>query len=162
MTENKRENLYPKVPLKWIAALRIMVGIMFLTTWGFNLIEGFYTPDGLLRFFTEIFPQNENPLAFYGAFINNVILPIRDVFAPFQLVAEGLMGLALLVGLFTPFFSVAGIFFLLNTFLATLGHDWPWAYILPIGILTVTAITRAGRVWGLDGYLHKRFGSLSG
>jgi uncharacterized membrane protein YphA (DoxX/SURF4 family) len=151
----------PKASLKWIAALRIMIGLMFLTTWGFNLIEGFYTPDGLLRFFTEIFPQSENPLALYAAFINGVILPIRGIFAPFQLVAEGLLGLALLVGAFTPLFSLAGIFFLTNTFLATLGHDWPWAYILPIGILVVTAFTQAGRAWGVDTYLLSRFGERS-
>lgn len=145
-----------KISLKWIAGLRMMLGVMFLTTWGFNLLEGFYTPDGLLRFFTELFPQSENPLAVYAAFINGVILPIRTVFAPFQLIAEGLLGLALLTGLFTRFFSWAGIFFLINTFLATLGNDWPWAYIMPIGILVVTAFTNAGRVWGVDGYLHRR------
>lgn len=154
--QHELEQSTTRVSLKWVAALRIMVGLMFLTTWGFNLIEGFYTPEGLLRFFTELFPQSENPVVIYGVFINNVILPMRNVFAPFQLVAEGLMGLALLIGLFTPFFSLAGIFFLLNTFLATLGHDWPWAYILPIGILAVTAFTRSGHVWGLDGYLHRR------
>jgi uncharacterized membrane protein YphA (DoxX/SURF4 family) len=148
----------PIVSLKWIAGLRIMIGVMFLTTWGFNLLEGFYTPEGLLRFFTEIFPQDENPLAFYAAFVNGVILPIRNIFAPFQLVAEGLLGLALLIGLFTPFFSWAGIFFLLNTFLATFGNDWPWAYFMPIGILVVTAFTQAGRAWGLDAYLLDRSG----
>jgi len=159
--DNQRDKQAPRASLKWIAALRIMIGLMFLTTWGFNLIEGFYTPDGLLRFFTEIFPQSENPLAIYAAFINGVILPVRGVFAPFQLVAEGLLGLALLVGAFTPLFSLAGIFFLINTFLATLGHDWPWAYILPIGILMVTAFTQAGRAWGVDTYLLSRFGERS-
>jgi uncharacterized membrane protein YphA (DoxX/SURF4 family) len=159
--DNQRDKQAPRASLKWIAALRIMIGLMFLTTWGFNLIEGFYTPDGLLRFFTEIFPQSENPLAFYAAFINGVILPVRGVFAPFQLVAEGLLGLALLVGAFTPLFSLAGIFFLINTFLATLGYDWPWAYIMPIGILVVTAFTQAGRAWGVDTYLLSRFGERS-
>lgn len=153
-----RERSAPHPLLKWIAALRIMLGVMFLTTWGFNLLEGFYSPDGLLRFFTEIYPQSENPLAFYAAFINSVVLPIRGAFAPFQLVAEGLLGLALLIGAFVPLFSLAGIFFLVNTFLATLGHDWPWSYIMPIGILVVTLFTRAGRAWGVDAYLLERFG----
>ncbi|MFO7624462.1 MAG: DoxX family membrane protein [Anaerolineales bacterium] len=152
-TKNKYFNL-----LKWMATLRIMVGIMFLSTWGVNILKGFYTPDGLRLFFTEIYPQSENPLAFYAAFIDNVILPIRNVFAPFQLVSEGVLGLALLSGAFTPFFSLAGIFFLVNTFLASLGHDWPWSYLLPIGILAATYFTRAGRVWGVDALLLKRFG----
>ena len=147
-----------KVSLSWIAVLRIMMGLVFLTTWASNLSKGFYTSDGLYRFFTEVYPQVDNPLAFYAAFINHVILPIRSIFASFQLVAECVMGLALLVGAFTPLFSLAGAFFLINTFLASLGHDWPWSYIMPITILAVLFFTRAGRALGVDVFLLKRFG----
>lgn len=147
--------------LEWIALLRIMIGLMFLTTWGSNLLRGYYTPEGLQTFFTSVFPQAENPLTWYAAFINNVILPARNVFAPFQLVAEFILGLALLLGALTPLSSLAGIFFLANTFLATLGHDWPWAYAMPIGILGVIFITRAGRALGVDMYLYRRFGDRS-
>lgn len=147
-----------RISLSWIALLRIMVGLVFLTTWTSNLLKGFYTSNGMLHFFTEVYPQSENPLGFYAAFINNIILPIRSIFAPFQLVAEFTLGLALLVGVFTPFFSLAGIFFLINTFLATLGHDWPWSYLMPIMILVVVLFTHAGRVLGVDTYLLKRFG----
>jgi uncharacterized membrane protein YphA (DoxX/SURF4 family) len=136
----------------------MMMGVIFLTTWLINLLNGFYTPDGLLAFFTDIYPQSENPLTWYAGFIEGVILPIRAGFAPFQLVSEFVMGLALLVGAFTPLFSLAGIFFLVNTFLASLGHDWIWSYLMPIGILAVTLFTRAGRSLGVDAYLLKRFG----
>ena len=148
----------PQSPLFWLALLRMMIGLMFLTTWASNLLKGFYTPDGLQIFFTQVFPQSQNPLTWYAAFINTVILPSRGVFAPFQLIAEFGLGLALLVGLFTPLFSLAGIFFLLNTFLATFGHDWPWAYAMPVGILGVCFLARAGRSVGLDAYLRQRFG----
>ena len=148
----------PKVPLSWIAVLRIVVGLMFLLTWLPNFLDGVYTPDGLLIFFTEEFPQSENSLGFYAHFIDGVIIPIRHVFAPFQLVAEFLLGLAILVGAFTPLASIAGIFFLINTMLATFGHDWLWSYILPISILVVTLFTHAGRAIGVDAYLVKRFG----
>jgi uncharacterized membrane protein YphA (DoxX/SURF4 family) len=142
----------------WLALLRIMVGLVFLTTWGSNLLKGFYTPDGLVNFFTNVFPQSENPLGFYADFIENVILPARAIFAPFQLVAEGVLAVALIVGVFTPFFSVAGIFFLINVFLATFEHDWPWAYWMPMGILGVMLLTRSGRSLGVDAWLLKRFG----
>ncbi len=148
----------PKVALSWLALLRIMIGVMFLTTWFSNLQKGFYTPEGLLNFFTQVFPQSENPLVWYAGFIQSVILPVREVFAPFQLVAEFLLGAALLLGVLTRLFSLAGIFFLVNTFLATFGHDWPWAYGLPIGILGVIFLAGAGRSLGLDVYLAKRFG----
>ncbi len=147
-----------KDPLFWIACLRIMIGIMFVTTWLNNIREGIYTPDGLVKFFTVDFAQSENPLGFYAAFIMNVILPIRSFFAPFQLITELILGLALLFGFLTPFFSLVGIFFLINTFLATFGHDWPWAYFMPITILAVTFLSKAGRSVGIDAYLLKRFG----
>jgi uncharacterized membrane protein YphA (DoxX/SURF4 family) len=148
----------PVTSLTWLALLRVMVGLVILTSWFSNLGKGFYTPDGLLNFFTHVFPQSENPLTGYAAFINGVILPIRSVFAPFQLIAEFTLGLALLLGGFTRLFSLAGIFFLLNTMLATFGHDWVWSYLMPIGILGVIFLAHAGRAWGIDRLLLKRFG----
>jgi uncharacterized membrane protein YphA (DoxX/SURF4 family) len=142
-----------RIPLLWIALLRILLGILFLTTWYSNLSKGFYTPDGLIDFFVNVFPQSENPLAWYAAFINGIILPIRGFFAPFQLVSEFLIGLFLLLGLFTPLTSFAGIIFIFNTFLATFGHDWPWSYGMMLAILGVVLVTRAGRSIGIDNLL---------
>ena len=140
------DDFEPKVPLTWVGFLRIMVRSDVFVNLATQFLDGLYTPDGLLFFFTEEFPQSENSLVFYANFIDSVILPIRNVFAPFQLVAEFILGLAILVGVFTPLASIAGIFFLINTMLATFGHDWLWSYILPISILVVTLFTHAGRV----------------
>ena len=147
-----------RVPLAWISLLRIILGVLFLTTWASNLSKGFYTPDGLLEFFSSVFPQSENPLAWYAAFINGFIIPIRGFFAPFQLVTEFLIGLFLLLGLLTPLTSFAGLIFILNTFLATFGHDWPWSYATILGILGVIMLTKAGRSLGIDNLLFKRKG----
>jgi uncharacterized membrane protein YphA (DoxX/SURF4 family) len=146
----------PLVSLSWIALLRILMGVLFLTTWLSNLNKGFYTPDGLLNFFTNVFPQSNNPLTWYAAFIDNVILPIRGFFAPFQLIGEFLLGLFLLMGFLTPWTSAAAAFFIINTFLATFGHDWPWSYATIEGILFVVFFTRAGRSLGVDAWLSKR------
>ena len=146
----------PQIALSWVALLRIMIGLLFLTTWYSNLNKGFYTPDGLLDFFTNVFPQSNNPLGWYAAFIEGVILPIRGVFAPFQLVTEFLLGLFLLIGFLTPWTSAGAAFFILNTFLASFGHDWPWSYGMILGILFVVFFTRAGRSLGLDARLADR------
>ena len=147
-----------RVPLFWISLLRIMIGLLILTTWGSNLAKGFYTPEGLLNFFTNVFAQTDNPLTWYAAFIENAIIPLRHVFAPFQLISEFLLGLFLLLGLFTPLTSVFAAFFILNTFLATYGHDWPWSYGMILGILFVVFMTRAGRSLGLDNLFYNRRG----
>jgi uncharacterized membrane protein YphA (DoxX/SURF4 family) len=147
-----------RVPLVWISLLRILLGILFLTTWYSNLSKGFYTPDGLVDFFTNVFPQSENSLTWFAAFIDGVIIPIRGFFAPFQLVTEFLIGLFLLLGLFTPLTSLAAIFFIINTFLATFGHDWPWSYAMMLAMLAVILITQAGRSIGIDNLLYNRRG----
>ena len=147
-----------RVPLAWISLLRILLGVLFLTTWASNLSKGFYTPDGLVDFFTNVFPQSENPLTWYATFIDGVILPIGGFFAPFQLVAEFLIGLFLLLGFLTPLSSFAGIIFILNTFLATYGHDWPWSYAMMLAILGVVLVTKAGRSLGVDKLLLDRRG----
>ncbi len=155
ITKNYKE---PKVPLFWVSLLRIMLGLLFLTTWWSNQSKGFYTPDGLQYFFTQVFPQSGNSLSWYAAFIDNIILPARSAFAPFQLVTEFLIGVFLLAGFLTPYTSAAGAFFILNTFLATFGHDWPWSYVMILGILFVLFFTRAGRSLGIDGILVRKRG----
>lgn len=147
-----------RVPLVWISLLRILLGVLFLTTWYSNLSKGFYTPDGLVDFFTNVFPQSENSLAWYAAFINGLIIPVRDLFAPFQLVTEFLVGLFLLLGFLTPLTSFASIIFIINTFLATFGQDWPWSYAMMLAMLAVVLVTRAGRSIGVDNLLYNRKG----
>jgi len=156
--ENLLATKTQRVPLVWISLLRLLLGILFLTTWSSNLTKGFYTPDGLVDFFTNVFPQSENPLAWYAAFINGIILPIRGFFAPFQLVTEFLIGVFLVLGFLTPLTSFAGIIFIINTFLATFGHDWPWSYGMMLAILAVVLVTKAGRSIGIDNLLYDRRG----
>lgn len=151
-----------QVPLAWIAALRILAGLVILTTWASNLAKGFYTPDGLVVFFSDVFPLSENPLTWYAAFIERVILPWRAPFATFQLMGELLLGLALLAGILTPLACVAGLVFVANVFLATFGADWPWSYGMLFAILGVCFFTRAGRSLGLDALLLKRYGEARG
>ncbi len=144
--------------LHWVALLRMMLGVLLLTTWFSNLNKGFYTPDGLQYFFTDVFPQSANPLGWYANFINGVILPIRGFFAPMQLIGEFLLGLFLLIGLLTPLTSILTAFFILNTFLASFGHDWPWSYFTILGILFIVFVTRAGRSLGVDAWLLNKRG----
>lgn len=156
--KNLRALQSPRIALFWVALLRIMLGLLFLTTWASNAAKGFYSAEGLRVFFSEVFPQTANPLRWYAAFINDVILPIRHLFAPFQLLTEGVIGLFLLIGLFTPLTSLAAAFFILNTFLATFGQDWVWSYATILSILGVVFFTRAGRSLGIDARLLQRRG----
>jgi uncharacterized membrane protein YphA (DoxX/SURF4 family) len=148
----------PKVSMFWIVLLRIMLGLLFITQWYDNLVSGLYTPSGLEGLFNYFFEASSNPLTFYMAFVENVILPIAPFFTKIQLVTELLMGIALLIGFLTPLTSIFAAFFILNTFLASWGADWPWSYLTILSILGVLFFTRAGRSLGVDAWLADRFG----
>lgn len=148
----------PKTPLFWVALLRIMLGLLFLTQWYDNLAKGIYTEDGLNGLFEYFFSTSDMPLEWYMDFIDELVMPITPAFAVFQLVAELFIGLAFIFGFFTPLVSLGAAFFILNTFFLSYGADWPWSYLTILSILGVLFFTRAGRVIGIDAWLLERAG----
>ena len=142
-----------------VAVLRITIGVILVATWYDNLREGIYTADGIVGLFNYIFNDIGGGPAFYRAIINGTILQAPGLFAGFQLVAELLMGLALLFGLFTPLAAAGAALFFFNLFLAYLGgQEWIWTYVLLTVSALVVALSQAGRAWGLDSMLLRRLG----
>jgi uncharacterized membrane protein YphA (DoxX/SURF4 family) len=145
-----------------VALLRITLGVIILATWLENLQKGLYTGDGLTGFFNWLFDAqngNASSLTFYKSFLDSVIIPMAGVFAVFQLVAELLMGVALLVGGFTRFFGLAAMLFFLNLFLAYFGgQEWIWVYVLLFMSSLAVTLSHAGRRWGLDQWLVQKRG----
>ena len=73
------------------------------------------------------------------------------------------MGLALLVGLFTPLAAVGAALFFFNLFLANFGgQEWIWTYVLLTVSALVVALSQAGRAWGVDILLLRRLGEPPG
>ncbi|MCY3897896.1 MAG: DoxX family membrane protein [Caldilineaceae bacterium] len=145
------------------AILRITLGVILIVTWFKNLQDGIYTADGIVGLFNYLFNDNGGGPAFYRALINGTILQVPGLFAVFQLVGELLLGLGLLVGLFTPLAALGAALFFFNLFLAYLGgNDWIWTYVLLTVSALVVALAQSGRAWGLDSLLLKRLGEPPG
>jgi len=142
-----------------VAILRITLGVILVFAWFDNLQKDVYTADGIVGLFNYLFNENGGGPAFYRAIINGTILQVPGLFAVFQLVGELLLGLGLLVGLFTPLAALGAALFFFNLFLAHLGgHEWIWTYVLLTVSALVTALTQSGRAWGLDSLLLRRLG----
>jgi uncharacterized membrane protein YphA (DoxX/SURF4 family) len=147
------ESLSPRVLLM---VLRALLGIILIVTWFDNLNKGLYTPSGFMGFIDWLAMGEGHPLPFYRVFLLNVVLPNSAAFASIQRVAELVLGLALLVGAFTPLAGVASAFFFLNLFLAYLNpatEEWIWTYVLLMSVSLVVALGRAGRSFGVDALL---------
>ncbi len=145
-----------------VALLRITLGILVLATWLDNLNKGVYSAGGISGLFEYIFEENGGGAAFYRALIGGTILQAPGVFGAFQLVAEFLLGAGLLLGAFTPLAGLGAALFFFNLLLAYWGgQEWIWTYILLTISAVVVALTRSGRVWGIDAWLLSRRGEPS-
>ena len=145
----------PRMPLAW---LRIALGLMLVTTSWENSRKGLYTGPGF-RHFVEGYLIPGNTLGWYRAFLQNVVIPNAQWFAVFQGIVEPLIGLLLLVGLFTPLAAAGSAVFTFNLLLGWWGNpdEWIWAYVFLVLISAAVGLARAGRSLGVDRYLAQRF-----
>ena len=142
-----------------VAVLRITIGVILLVTWYKNLTDGIYTADGITGLFNYIFNDNGGGPDFYRGLIQGTILQAPGLFATFQMLAELAMGLALLLGIFTPLAGLGALLFFFNLFLAYFGgNEWIWTYVLLTSAAFAVTFTRSGRAFGLDRLLANRRG----
>ncbi|MFQ5857407.1 MAG: cyclic nucleotide-binding domain-containing protein [Anaerolineae bacterium] len=143
---------------RYLAMLRILLGLLFITTAFENLNKGLYGEG--FQSFVESWAAG-NPVGFYRAFLEVVVIPNWQIFATVQLILEPIvMGLFLAIGLFTPPSAFVAAFFIGNLFLASLGKEWPWTYLVILGVLAAMIAGRAGRCLGVDQMLAERYPNL--
>lgn len=147
------------------ALLRVVLGVIILVTWFDNLGKDLYTGDGLTGFFNWLFSEdgNNSSLGFYQSFLDTIIVPAAGFFAVLQLVVELAIGVGLLFGVLTRFFSLAAALFFLNLLLAYFGgHEWIWTYVLLLASAIAVFIGHGGRTLGIDQLLARRGPSPAG
>lgn len=140
---------------KWpIEALRIYTGIFFgLAGWGKVTREPSFDIAGWLG------KVKEDSFDFYQPLIDSIFIPNAGIFSFLVAWGEVAMGIALVLGIATRYASFAGAFMVANFWFAHgygfFGSDPIWMM-----ILLVLALVPAGRVFGLDQVLSKRFAFL--
>ncbi|MBS1253872.1 MAG: Cyclic AMP receptor protein [Anaerolineales bacterium] len=149
----KNWEAYP--PSGYLAMLRILLGALFITTSFENLQKGLYGQG--FQSFVEGWAAG-NPIGPYRELLQNVVIPNWEIFATVQLIVEPVvMGAFLMIGLFTPASAMVAAFFIGNLFVASLGKEWPWTYLVILGVLITLIASRAGRYFGIDQMLAERF-----
>jgi thiosulfate dehydrogenase [quinone] large subunit len=89
--------------------------------------------------------------SWYAAFLHNIVLPHAGIWSNIVSIGEVLVGVGLIIGLFTVTAAAAGFFMNINYLLAGAVSLNPVLLVLELGILTASRV--AGR-WGLDRYVQ--------
>src|SRR6266567_4632015 len=159
-----------KVPQIWLAVLRIVVGAWFLkAVWTKLTIEFAWGVVPYLagsRLFLGIQPKrvaefaNGNPVDWYKQFLEGTVLPQARLFANLQAYGEVAVGIALLLGFCIGLTALIGLLLTLNYGLATqwMSFGQQGFHVRLITSMIMFLGARAGRVWGLDGWILARGG----
>lgn len=145
-----------------LAILRIVLGVIVLVAWFDNLGKDLYTGSGLEGFIDYLFSEegNNSSLGFYESILDTLVVPASSIVSKFQLVVELGIGIGLILGAFTRFFSLAAVIFFITVFLGYFGgNEWIWTYVLLIAASLTVFLGYAGRTLGVDQFLAKTRGA---
>jgi thiosulfate dehydrogenase [quinone] large subunit len=101
-----------------------------------------------------------NPVGWYKDFLEQTVLPHAKLFATLQTYGEVAVGIGLVLGLLTGLTALVGLFLAVNFGLATqwMSFGQQGFHLLLTTAMLIFLVTRAGRVWGIDGWLLRRPG----
>jgi uncharacterized membrane protein YphA (DoxX/SURF4 family) len=139
-----------------IVALRLALGLLFLTVWGSNLNKGLYNPgpySALIDFYAD---TGDAPGLWKD--VMRFVADQATVASKLQLVTELLFGILLVLGLATRPVGVASGLFLSSLWLSEIGvpNEWIWSLVFPSLVAFTLAIVSGGRVLGLDAFMLDR------
>jgi uncharacterized membrane protein YphA (DoxX/SURF4 family) len=137
-----------------LAVLRVVLGLMILSTFFENLHKGAYTPVGYKGVIDFYIHKGTAP-AIWKA-IESVLSANARFVAPLQAVSEFGFGVFLIAGIATRVVALAAGAFLFSLWISELGTSWPWELAMYVVVAFVVAWTRAGRAWGVDEMIVRR------
>lgn len=155
-------------PAQWLAVLRIAVGLYFVkslvTKMSFVMVGGILPVPAVSERWLTVMPKivakqaSENPLTFYKNFLEGTVLPHSNTFAQLTAWGETVTGLGLTLGLLTGLASLVGLSLVINYGLATqwMSPGQQGFHLVLFFLMLAFFFARAGRTWGLDGWLARR------
>lgn len=151
-----------------IATLRIVTGLWFLkgiaTKLGVVFVGGFLPLPAASDRWLGTMPRlltryaTGNPIESYKEFILDTVIPHSHLFANLTAFGESAVGLGLTFGFLTGIASAVGLCLVAAYGLATFWQspNQQGFHLLLFACLVVFMIVRAGRHWGLDGWIRRR------
>jgi len=145
------------VPRALLVILRVYLGvILFITALGKLTRDNPFATE-MLRFLRGVATRRAS--APYLHFVQDVVIPHATLFSYLVMTGEAVAALSLLTGTMTRVGAAVAMFLFLNYMLAEGRMFWsPDSQDAAVFFIAlVVFLGRAGRVWGVDAYLAKRW-----
>jgi uncharacterized membrane protein YphA (DoxX/SURF4 family) len=140
-----------------LALVRLTIGVMFVWVFFENLGKGLYTPAGYASLIRHYIEAGHAPAAWkvvMGLAANHAAMA-----APMQAILEISLGILLVIGLFTRPVAFIAFLYLGSLWVSEWGTAWIWELLVPVLASLGLAIGGAGRAWGIDALLARRYPS---
>jgi len=140
-----------------LAIVRLTVGAMLVWVFFENLGKGLYTASGYAGLI-NYYIQHDHAPALWKA-VMATAASHAAMAAPMQAITEISLGILLVVGLLTRPAAFVAFLYLGSLWVSEWGTAWIWELLVPVLASLGLAIGSAGRTWGLDAFLARRWPS---
>ena len=138
-----------------LAIVRITIGAMLVWVFFENLGKGLYTPGGYVGLINYYITHSHSPAVWKAVMAQAA--SHAAMAAPMQAVTEISLGILLVIGLLTRPLAFVAFLYLGSLWVSEWGTAWIWELLVPVLASLGLAIGRAGRRWGVDAWLAKRW-----
>jgi uncharacterized membrane protein YphA (DoxX/SURF4 family) len=140
-----------------LAIVRLTVGAMLVWVFFENLGKGLYTAAGYSSLINYYIKNSHSPGAWKA--VMGFVASHAAMAAPGQALTEIGLGILLVIGLFTRPAAFVAFAYLASLWISEWGTSWIWELLVPVMATLALFIGRAGRTWGVDAWLARRWPS---
>ena len=140
-----------------LAIVRLTIGAMFVWVFFENLGKGLYTQAGYTSLINYYIKASHSPAAWKA--IMGFMASHASMAAPMQAMTEISLGVLLVIGLLTRPVAFVAFGFLASLWISEFGTSWIWELLVPVLASIGLCVGRAGRAWGVDSWLARRWPS---
>ena len=148
----ERQNERAQVAL---TILRLGLGSLFIWVFFENLGKGLYSPSGYAGLINYYIEKGHGPQLLKS--IMGFMASHATFTGPMQGLTEITFGVFLLIGLLTRPVALGAFLFLSTLWMAEWGTAWIWELLTPMLVALALMIGAAGRKWGIDAVLARRY-----
>jgi uncharacterized membrane protein YphA (DoxX/SURF4 family) len=140
-----------------LALVRLIIGAMLVSVFFENLGKGLYTHAGYTNLINYYVKASHSPAAWKA--VMAFMASHAAIVAPMQALTEISLGILLVIGLLTRPAALVAFMFLGSLWVSEWGTSWIWELLVPVVASLGVAVGRAGRTWGVDALLARRWPS---